>query len=38
MVVEVGYNYQPINVRQRTDQSLKNAGRITPRSCNTFAA
>ena len=26
------------NVRQRTDQSLKNAGRITPRSCNTFAA
>jgi TadE-like protein len=26
------------NVRQRTDQSLKNSGRITPRSCNTFAA
>jgi hypothetical protein len=26
------------NVRQRTDQVLKNAGRITPRSCNTFAA
>jgi Flp pilus assembly protein TadG len=26
------------NVRQRTDQVLKNGGRITPRSCNTFAA
>ena len=26
------------NVRQRNDQTLKNAGRITPRSCNTFAA
>ena len=26
------------NVRQRTDQALKNAGAITPRSCNTFAA
>ena len=26
------------NVRQRSDQSLKNSGRITPRSCNTFAA
>jgi hypothetical protein len=26
------------NVRQRTDQSLRNAGRITPRSCNTFQA
>jgi Flp pilus assembly protein TadG len=25
------------NVRQRTDQVLKNSGRITPRSCNTFA-
>ena len=26
------------NVRQRTDQTLRNIGRITPRSCNTFAA
>lgn len=26
------------NVRQRTDQTLRNLGRITPRSCNTFAA
>lgn len=26
------------NVRQRTDQTLRNAARITPRSCNTFAA
>ncbi|MGE3396569.1 MAG: pilus assembly protein [Sphingomonas sp.] len=26
------------NVRQRTDQALRNLGRITPRSCNTFAA
>lgn len=26
------------NVRQRTDQSLRNAGRTTPRRCNTFAA
>jgi hypothetical protein len=26
------------NVRQRTDQVLKNSGHITPRSCNTFAA
>lgn len=26
------------NVRQRNDQALKNAGRITPRSCNSFAA
>ena len=26
------------NVRQRNDQVLKNSGRITPRSCNTFAA
>ena len=26
------------NVRQRNDQALKNAGHITPRSCNTFAA
>jgi hypothetical protein len=26
------------NVRQRTDQVLKNSGRITPRSCNTFAS
>ncbi|HVQ09852.1 MAG TPA: TadE family protein [Allosphingosinicella sp.] len=26
------------NVRQRSDQVLKNGGRITPRSCNSFAA
>jgi hypothetical protein len=26
------------NVRQRTNQTLNNVGRITPRSCNTFAA
>lgn len=26
------------NVRQRVDQTLRNVGRITPRSCNTFAA
>lgn len=26
------------NVRQRTDQSLRNVGRITPRMCSTFAA
>jgi hypothetical protein len=26
------------NVRQRTDQTLRNSGAITPRSCNTFAA
>jgi len=26
------------NVRQRTDQSLKNANRITPKSCNLFQA
>jgi len=26
------------NVRQRSDQVLKNGGRITPRSCDTFAA
>lgn len=26
------------SVRQRTDQSLRNAGRITPRSCNTLQA
>jgi hypothetical protein len=26
------------NVRQRTDQTLRNLGRITPRSCNTFQA
>ena len=26
------------NVRQRTDQSLRNAGRNTPKSCNTFQA
>ena len=26
------------NVRQRTDQTLRNINRITPRSCNTFAA
>lgn len=26
------------NVRQRTDQTLRNAGQITPRSCDTFAA
>lgn len=26
------------NVRQRTDQSLRNAGRVTPRSCDTRAA
>ena len=26
------------NVRQRTDQTLRNVTRITPRSCNTFAA
>ncbi|HEV7659950.1 MAG TPA: TadE family protein [Allosphingosinicella sp.] len=26
------------NVRQRSDQTLRNVGRITPRSCNTFAA
>ena len=26
------------NVRQRVDQTLRNQNRITPRSCNTFAA
>jgi hypothetical protein len=26
------------NVRQRTDQTLRNVGRITPRMCSTFAA
>jgi hypothetical protein len=26
------------NVRQRTDQTLRNINRITPKSCNTFAA
>lgn len=26
------------NVRQRNDHSLRNAGRVTPRSCNTFQA
>jgi hypothetical protein len=26
------------NVRQRTDQTLRNVTRITPKSCNTFAA
>lgn len=26
------------NVRQRTDQTLRNLGRITPRTCNTFNA
>ncbi len=26
------------NVRQRTDQTLRNVNRITPKSCNTFAA
>jgi hypothetical protein len=26
------------NVRQRTDQTLRNVTKITPRSCNTFAA
>jgi hypothetical protein len=26
------------NVRQRTDQTLRNINKITPRSCNTFAA
>jgi hypothetical protein len=26
------------NVRQRVDQTLRNVNRITPRSCNTFAA
>lgn len=26
------------NVRQRTDQTLRNLGRITPRRCNTFSA
>jgi hypothetical protein len=26
------------NVRQRTDQTLRNINRITPRSCSTFAA
>jgi hypothetical protein len=26
------------NVRQRTDQTLRNASQVTPRSCNTFAA
>ena len=26
------------NVRQRTNQSLQNAGRVTPQSCNTFQA
>ena len=26
------------NVRQRTDQTLRNLGRITPRTCNTFSA
>ena len=25
------------NVRQRVDQTLRNVGRITPRSCDTFA-
>ena len=26
------------NVRQRVDQTLRNAARITPQSCNLFAA
>ncbi|MGQ0660016.1 TadE/TadG family type IV pilus assembly protein, partial [Sphingosinicella sp.] len=26
------------NVRQRVDQTLRNASQVTPRSCNTFAA
>ena len=26
------------NVRQRTDQTLRNINRVTPKSCNTFAA
>ena len=26
------------NVRQRNDQTLRNISRITPKSCNTFAA
>jgi hypothetical protein len=26
------------NVRQRTDQTLRNINRITPKSCNIFAA